>query len=276
LKKEKPTRQAVHEEPLAWIRQHVHEEYGIYFPESKIYSLKSKLQRRVRNLELEDVAEYARHLRDNPDEVPYFLDAITTNKTKFFREPKHWHFMEEELIPAWRGKNEIRIWSGACSSGEEPYTMAILLEEAHRNHSTYPRYRVLASDISEEVLRRGSRGIYHNRDLQPVKKYNSQFVSRYFDRDPQGNFQVNRDIRRKVYFRQFNLTFKSNPFSRKFDLIVLKNVLIYFDNEMIQNVIDNSTELLADNGHLIISHTESLHEIEHSLGKISPSIFQKR
>ncbi len=266
---------SVSEEPLAWIRQHVHAEYGIYFPENKLYSLESKLKRRVRKLDLEGIGDYAGYLRDNPDEVPYFLEAITTNKTKFFRETKHWDFLENKIIPRWRKKNKLRIWSAACSSGEEPYTIAILLEEAKQKYSDFPGYQILASDISEEIIRVGARGIYPSQALNPVRQYDKNFVGKYFERDEQGNYRVLDHIREQIYFRQFNLKFKSNPFRRKFDLIITKNVLIYFDQQMIQNVVANSEQLLNPGGLFFISHTESLHEVDHKLNKIQPSIFQK-
>ena len=263
------------DEPLAWIRQHVHEKYGIYFPENKLYSLQSKLKRRVRELELEDIEQYAEYFRDNPDEVPYFLDAVTTNKTKFFREEKHWEFMEEELLAEWKDKSDLRIWSAACSSGEEPYTVGMLLEEAKKSYTGFPSYRILASDISEEVLRVGARGIYFEKDLNPIRSYSPGFVSEYLEEEEEGKYRVIDKIRNNVYFRQFNLKFDRDPFRYKFDLIIVKNVLIYFDREMIENVILNCEDLLADDGILYISHTESINDIDHNLDKIQPSIFRK-
>ncbi|MFB6356857.1 MAG: protein-glutamate O-methyltransferase CheR [bacterium] len=265
------------EDALEFIRRHVHENYGIYFPDEKLYSLKSKLERRMTKVDCESLRDYADYLQGNPDEIPFFLDAITTNKTYFFREPNHWKYFEEHLIPAWKDQSEVRIWSAACSSGEEPYTASILMEEALRQGiiNLPSDYKVLGSDVSEQVLRVGSRGIYSRDQVQKVREYRVSFAEHYFEEDEQSNYRVSESLQNHVYFRQFNLVFNGNPFRKQFDLILLRNVLIYFDQEMIQNVIRHCEQLLSPGGYLFIGHTETIREIDHTLEKQAPSIFQK-
>ncbi|MFP4687736.1 MAG: CheR family methyltransferase [bacterium] len=264
------------ESPLLWIKDYVHREYGLYFSERKMFTLESKLKRRVYQLELDSIEEYAEYFRGNPDEVPFFLDTVTTNKTDFFRELPHWHYFEQELIPAWQDKKEIRIWSAACSSGEEPYTAGLLLErEKRKSRYDIPPYRILASDISEEVLRQGTRAVYPDKSLEPVRKYDPSLSSDFFHRDQQTNYRLDDSVKENVFFRQFNLKFKNRPFRKKFHLIMVRNVLIYFDQAMIQNVISNCERLLVDKGILMISHTETLQGIDHDLNQVKTSIFQK-
>ncbi len=264
------------EKPLLWIKDYVHREYGLYFSERKLFTLESKLKRRAYQLDLDSLEEYAAYLRGNPDEVPFFLDAVTTNKTDFFREIPHWHYFEQELIPAWQDESELRIWSAACSSGEEPYTAALLLErERRKSRYKVPPYRILASDISEEVLRQGISAVYPDKSLEPVRKYDQSLIKNFFHRDQQGNYRLDDSIKSNVFFRQFNLKFKNRPFRKKFHLIQVRNVLIYFDQDMIQNVISNCERLLTDGGILMISHTETLQGIEHNLEQVKTSIFQK-
>ncbi|MFB6345893.1 MAG: protein-glutamate O-methyltransferase CheR [bacterium] len=260
------------ENPLKWIRQHLHSNYGIYFPEEKLYSLRSKLKRRCRELGLNSIQEYAQHLAGDPDEIPYFLDTITTNKTYFFREDVHWQFLEKQLhnsgIP---GDGEIRVWSAACSSGEEAYSAAMVLD----NHGSSRPFRILATDVSEKIIRVGARGIYPKADLEPLREYNPRLKSLYFEPHSGRTVRLRKKLRSKVFFRQFNLKFCTNPFERSFDVILLRNVLIYFDQEMIQSVISHCEELLAEDGYLIIGVTENLHNIQHGLIKVQPSIFRK-
>jgi chemotaxis protein methyltransferase CheR len=256
--------------PLQRIRRHVHEEYGIYYPDEKTSVLRSSLRPRVQEVELDSLREYADFLEDNPDEIPAFLDAITTNKTYFFREEDHWTFMDEQFLEDRPFEEPLRIWSAACSSGEEPYTAAFLTHD-----SSVQQYRILASDISEKILRTGTRGIYTGEDLEPVDDYCNHFRDLYFEETDTGVYRVRDVIKKNVHFRQFNLTFDSNPFQRGFDLILLRNVLIYFDDEMIRNVIRHCERLLNPGGYLFIGHTENIDSVDHGLKYVQPSIFRK-
>lgn len=263
---------SLEEAPLKWLRDHLHEQYGIYFPEEKLYSLESKIKRRFQKLGLESLLKYVKHLKGNPDEVPFFLDAVTTNKTYFFREQVHWDFVRDQILPDWESRSDlIRVWSAACSSGQEAYSVAMLLEDSPAPIS----YKILASDISEKIIRVGSRGIYSSRAREKVRDFDPTFEERFFNEYEGASYRVIEAIRRHVYFRQFNLKFHSNPFRKAFDLIMLRNVLIYFDTEMIQNLIHHCENLLKKGGFLFIGHTETLMDVSHSLKKIQPSIYRK-
>lgn len=262
------------DEQLRRFRDELYDEYGIYFPEKKFYQLRAKLGKRLRRLDLESLEEYRQYLRESSGEISKFLDVISTNTTRFYREPRHWDFMREELFERWRNRSKILGWSAACSSGEEPYTLAALCEQARsRDHSF--DYRVLATDLSEGVLRRGKRGLYSARALEPLKDLDPGVVPEFFTRGDRGKFRVEQRLRDRVVFRQFNLKTPSYPYEDKFDLILLRNVIIYFDQKMTEHVIENLAAALRPGGHLFVGHSESLSRLNHSLEKVRPAIYRR-
>ncbi len=263
------------QEALRRFRDDLYEDYGIYFPEKKFYQLKAKIGKRLRRLGLESVEEYENYLDDNPGEVSDLLDVISTNTTKFYRESKHWEFVNQELISRWeKSRRKVLAWTAACSSGEEPYTLALFLEWARRQGANFD-YRILATDLSENVLRRGIKGKYPTKSLVTFKNENPRLVEEFFGPEKGGQREINKEIQAKVKFRKFNLKSSNYLYKNKFDLVILRNVVIYFDNEMTGYVIENLTRSLKSGGHLFTGHSESLSQIDHSLDKIKPAIYQK-
>lgn len=261
---------------LQTIRSYVHEEFGIYFPPGKLYSLEAKIRKRARSLGLPSMEEYAEFLSQTQEEVPRFLDVVSTNKTHFFREPKHWQYMKDVLIPRWQKQSQVRVWSAACSSGEEPYTVAMLLEDAVSGDHTPPssfQYRILATDISPSVLQKGQRGQYDSRDLEAVREFRPGYVVRFYESVGKEQYQVKEQLRQKVTFRQFNLK-KPFPVRRSFDLVLCRNVLIYFDQKMIEELIRKFETVLAPGGHLFIGHTETLNSISTQLERVQPAVYR--
>lgn len=261
----------IEDEPLKWINRRIHDEYGIFVPREKLGQLKSKLKRRLNRLGLDDLQEYAQLLETHPDEEPRLVDVITTNKTYFFRERAHWDFFRDRLIPQWRKSRDlVRIWSCACSSGEEPYSAAMILED---QPGSFP-YKILASDLCESILRVGSRGVYAEDALDSVRKYKPEYVEKFFSRKGD-QFRVADRIRDKIHFRRFNLQFHSNPFKNRFDLILLRNVLIYFNESVIRRVVDRCFSLLRPKGYLFVGHTEVLNSMCHSFEKVRPAVYRR-
>lgn len=261
-------------------RDHIYQEYGIFFPESKFYSLESKLLKRLRTLGIEDLVAYEDYLHDHSEEVAAFLDSVSTNTTKFYREVRHWEFFEEELIPAWTSDSgQINLWSAACSTGEEPYTAAMILDDRLRSNRDQPissaPYRVLGTDLSEEAVRSGLKGVVNDRALRPLDNHKPGYRDRYFEPIGDSRYQVAETIRDQVVFRQFNLKSEHYPYRNTFDLILIRNVLIYFDEAMTEHVIHHLTQALKDGGHLFTGHSETLNNISHSLNKVQPAIYQK-
>ncbi len=251
-------------------RNDLYEKYGIFFPDKRFYQLKAKVDKRLRRLDLNSIEEYEEYLAANPDEISDLIDVISTNTTQFYREQRHWEFFINKLIPAWRKKSRVRIWSAACSSGEEPYTAAMILEQKLDSD-----YRILATDLSRNVVGRGMRGIYRKLDLMPLEKAQPGTLENCCEKLPSGEYKIARRIRDKVIFRTFNLKSNKYPYTNKFDLAMVRNVLIYFDNKMTRHVIKNLNRSLVPGGHLFVGHSESLNNIETRLQKVKSAIYSK-
>lgn len=268
------------DESLLDIRNYLKERYGISFEYEKLYSLEHKLERRLRALSLEDFSEYERYLKDNSDEIHNFLDEVSTNKTAFFREPKHWEFLIEEVFPEWVTRKEpIKAWSIPCASGEEPYSLAMLADDYLENGPKRQKkqsVKILASDISRDVLRSARLGKYDERRLRQVREFDDRYPKKYFREGKNGKYVIDGKLKSDITLRTFNLNKKKYPIEKTFDLILCRNVLIYFETSVITHVIDQLSRCLKPDGYLFIGHTESLYDIDHDLRKINPSIFQKR
>lgn len=237
-----------------------------------MFLLQSKLRKLARQQNCGSLEEYYTVLREDETEIPRLLDQISTNKTDFFREQNHWTFLRNQILPGYE-RSSFRTWSAACSSGEEPFSLGMELEE-HRRQSALENYRILGTDLSNEILRKAVEGTYRPEEIQPVRNYRPDFVSRYFESSSSG-YRVDPDLQDRVCFRTFNLRTAQYPFSGTFQLILCRNVLIYFDDEMIEHVINQLTRCLETGGYLMIGHTENLNAIDHSLTKVRPAIFRK-
>jgi chemotaxis protein methyltransferase CheR len=268
------------DESLIGIRNYLEEHYGISFEYEKLYSLEHKLKRRLRALSLNGFSEYEQYLKDNNEEINKLLDEVSTNKTAFFREPKHWEFLLETVFPEWITRDEtIKAWSVPCSSGEEPYSLAMVADdylENGRSHQNNQSVNILASDVSRDVLRSARLGKYNKKRLRQVRKYDDRYPEKYFEPTGNGQYVIDGKLKSDVTLRTFNLNEKKYPIEKTFDLILCRNVLIYFEKNVISHVVDKLSNCLNSKGYLFIGHTESLYDIDHDLRKIQPSVFQKR
>lgn len=271
---------------LRTLRDWLHEDYGIYFNNKKLYSLSNKIDQRIRQVPVETLPEYVQYLRQHPDEeIQEFLDCVSTNKTFFFREPKHWNFLVEQVLPSLKTSETVKMWSAACSSGEEPYTLAMLLDDHlignssgshHITNSRSSNFKILATDIAREAVLQGQKGVYSENKIKSVREHDQSYLSRYFEAaEDEDNYRVREHIRESVTFRKFNLKSSSYPYPNSFSLILCRNVLIYFDDEMIEHVIDQLTSCLEPGGYLFVGHSESLQNIDHDLKKIRPAIYRR-
>ncbi len=264
------------------LREYLHTDYGIYFSDEKLYSLRNKLERRIRRLpSVKNLEEYESYLENNTDEIPYLLDEISTNKTAFFREKKHWDFLTQRIVPEWQNRHKkIKAWSAACSTGEEPYSLAMWMDHHLDGHfdGNQPESggsaQVLASDISRQALQDAKNGIYDSKRIEQVREYHPKFPKRYF-RPRNDQFVVQDSLKDVLTLRKFNLSHKRYPFKDVFDLIMCRNVLIYFDSEMIEHVIEQMTNCLTRKGYLFLGHTESIQDIDHRLTKVQPAVYRK-
>lgn len=214
------------------------------------------------------------------DALIELLDQVSTNLTYFFREPAHFDFMSKSFFPEimakkkTRNQKRIRIWSAACSSGEEPYSLAITAREAIGDDTSWD-LKILATDLSTRMLRKGIEGRYNR---QEVMRAPGQIVSKYFSRGgdrQQPAYQVNDDVRRLVTFRRLNLLQDSYPFSGLFDLIVCRNVMIYFDHPTKEALLKRFHRYLDAGGYFFCGHAESLTSHEHLFKRVQVAVYRK-
>lgn len=237
----------------------VYHECGINLHEGKQQLLQARLSKRLRKTGIKTVKEYMKVLENNEQELIDFLDAVSTNHTYFFRESHHFECLDN---------THMNIWCAACSSGEEPYSLAVYCMEKGFRPS------ILATDISTNVLKIGERGVY---PMERARTMPRNILQRYFQKGHgrwEDYIKVKDEIRRMVTFRRFNLVTDKPPV-HEFDVIFCRNVLIYFDNNVKEKVINRLFGLLKWNGFFIIGGAESLNSIRHGYKYVKPSVYRK-
>jgi len=244
--------------------------------------LANRLRKRLRALGLACYDEYCAVLRSDrgPEEVEHLVDLISTNHTKFFREPEHFTFLTNRILPELSPRlaaagTRLRIWSAAASSGEEPYTLAIVLAEFFREHPAVD-WQVEASDISHRMLEHARAAIY---PLDRVPPSFPELLKRYFQKgvgDRAGTCRVKAELRKRVRFQRINLFQAEYPLPRDQHVIFCRNVMIYFDPASRATLVQKLARQLAPGGLLVIGHSESLLGIRHDLEPVRQSVFRKR
>ncbi|HIW35621.1 MAG TPA: protein-glutamate O-methyltransferase CheR [Candidatus Treponema faecavium] len=233
----------------------IYDESGITFSDTNRSILDSRLKERLREKNLASVQDYYRLIMSNREEMKYLLDSVTTNLTRFFRNQPQFdaleHYVIPHLIEAKKSKfdTKIRIWSAGCSTGEEPYTIAMLLEDILPPPYTY---QIIASDISLKSLMVGQAGFYPESRIAGIP---DKYLKRFFTKKDSG-YQVSDVLMKKIKFDYHNLKFDSGV--RNLDVIFCRNVLIYFDDAAQKTVIDHFWEDMSPMSYLFIGHSESL------------------
>jgi chemotaxis protein methyltransferase CheR len=259
----------------------IYNETGIWLSESKTALLCGRLARRLRALEFKSLREYYELVvrSDQHEERVRMIDAITTNETRFFREPKHFDYLIGTLFPLWRKlagqglrSKRIRVWSAGCSSGEEPYSLAMVLAENFPPSEGWDT-RILATDISTRVLAIGQEGVYRITGAADIPRDMLQTFMLKGHSEHEGKMKVVRAIREMVEFRRLNLGDDVYPVKDTFDAIFCRNVLIYFDASSKTRVVDNLVRHLAPQGLLFIGHAENLHSITEGLKSVAPTVY---
>lgn len=262
----------------------VQEAIGVRLPRSKRLMVESRLRRRIAELGLADVDAYFRHLFDNgalSAELETIFDAVTTNKTDFFREAQHFIHLTERLIPARLSRRQaqgrssmFKVWSAASSTGAEAYTAAMVLADRESRRGAF-EWRILGTDINRRVLAEAQRAIYPDAMVQPVPdRFRDRFLMRGTGAQA-GHWRVVPDLRRRVAFRQLNLMDSQYPVDNDLDVIFLRNVLIYFSDADQAAVIGRLVGHLASQGHLIVGHAESMVVRHPALRQIGPAVYRK-
>ncbi len=257
----------------------VQREAGIFLSPVKKALLVGRLAKRLRELGLATYREYYERAASDPAELVRMLDCISTNETHFFREPRHFQFLEEEIFPRWRAEADAglrprraRIWSAACSTGEEPYTLAMVLLAAFPPSSGWD-LDILASDISTRVLERGRNALYPISKAHEIpERYRKAFMLRGVA-DQAGLMRAGPEIRGLVRFSRVNLNDAAWPGLGEFDVVFCRNVLIYFAPATKERVVGRLIERLKPGGHLFLGHAESLIGMAHPVRSVLPTVY---
>lgn len=267
---------AISAEEFERFRTLIYDESGIALNDQKQGLVASRLSKRLRQLGLSTFSEYYEELMRDPqrEEFTRMLDLISTNKTDFFREPKHFDFLREEILPKLAQEKQVRIWSSACSTGEEPYTIAMTVHDGVSDPSHWD-CKILATDLSTRVLAKAAAGIY---DEERVRDVPPDIVRRHFlcgRGKSAGQLKVKPHLVSMVRFRHLNLMDEQFPIKSPLDLIFCRNVMIYFDRPTQERLVNKFYRYLKPGGHLFIGHSESLQWVNHPFKTVAPTIYWK-
>jgi chemotaxis protein methyltransferase CheR len=258
---------------------YVTREYGIKLPMAKKPMLESRLNKKVKTLGLSSYKEFLDFIfseQGKQGELYHVIDLITTNKTDFFREAAHFNFLTRDFLPAYKaehGRNNLKIWSAGCSTGEEPYTIVMAMEE-YRKRYTDTTYSLVASDVSLRALQTAYEGIY---DLEKIEPVPLELKRSYFSRNIANPkvVRVKPQYRKRVQFRRINfMDTQYNMLKADFDLIFCRNVLIYFDKENQERVINKFCSHLKPGGLLFLGHSESIIGMSVPLKQVRPTVYR--
>lgn len=257
-------------------RSLVYDKAGIFLHEGKEALIQSRLGKRMRALGIDTHKQYLDFvIQDNTgEEIVQMLDAISTNVTSFFRESKHFDVLSE-LLHKWSGSGQknFKFWSAACSSGEEPYSMAMVINDALGSFNS--DYKILATDISTRVLEKSQQGIYDKEKLQQIPpKYRERFFERHSENGTT-HYIVKDALKKIISFRRINLSTTPFPMKGPFDVVFCRNVMIYFDNIVRKNLLDEVHRLLKPGGYLMVGHAESLTGMMSTFKSVMPSVYVK-
>jgi chemotaxis protein methyltransferase CheR len=260
------------DEEFAGFQRFIFEEAGISLSSSKKALVGGRLAKRLRQHRLSCYSDYLRLLRCDSasGELQVAIDLLTTNETYFFREPKHFEVLREEALQARHAGRPLRAWSAACSSGEEAYSIAMVLADAMSEHG----WDVLGTDISSRVLERARIGHYALGRAQHIPRdYLRRFCLKGIDAQD-GTMLIERGLRQRVQFMHLNLN-APLPQLGSFDVIFLRNVLIYFSAQTKRQVVARVLAQLRPGGLFCIGHSESLHDITRAVVQLSPAVYRK-
>lgn len=262
------------------LSRYIYDYSGIKMPVTKITMLEGRLRRRLRATGIGTLDAYCEFLfkKDGlATESTYLIDAVTTNKTDFFREPKHFEYMEQIALPEMlaAGHKRLRFWSSACSTGAEPYTMAMVLQEFAKANREID-YRILATDLSTDVLEVARRGVYPRDMVMPAVAQNLQQKYVMIPRERgRTDVRISPNLRAKVGFARLNLMDDSYPVGDLMHMIFCRNVLIYFDKPTQAKVLSRLCNCLLPGGYLFVGHSESVTGIQLPVKQVANTVFRK-
>jgi len=254
-------------------------ELGIKMPDIKRTMLQSRLQKRVHDLQKPSFKEYLDFVfsKEGASEKIVMMDIVTTNKTDFFRESLHFSFLEDSVLPGYikeSGKQFLKVWSAGCSSGEEPYTIAMVLTELREKYRDFD-FHITGSDISTRMLRKAETAIYAEERVAPVS---DSFKRKYLlksKNDDSKTVRIVPELRSKVSFSKLNFMDDQYSLNDQFDIIFCRNVLIYFDRKTQEDVINKLCVKLKPGGYFFLGHSESITNYNVPLKQVKSTVFIK-
>ena len=260
----------------------IEQRYGIKMPSSKKFMVQARLQKRLHELEYEDFNDYINYIfsPQGRDEILRMIDEVTTNKTEFFREADQFEALYELVLPEIiKGKQEgaknVNIWSAGCSTGEEPYSIAMICSEFFSATDGGFDYQILATDLSQKVLDHARQAIYYKKDIAAIPLSLRKKYLLKSKKQPQEVFRIIPEIRSKVEFKQHNLIKKRDFMDRTFDIIFCRNVIIYFDKSRQTELFKKFHQYLNPGGFLFIGHSETLMNSDVPFELVKPKIYRK-
>lgn len=257
----------------------VYQQSGIKMPPIKRIMLQSRLQKRLRELKIESFKAYVDFVfspEGQKNEIIHMLDVVSTNKTDFYREPVHFDFLKGTVLPEFITKSNktFKVWSAGCSSGEEPYTIAITLNE-FKNNNTGFNYSILGTDISTQILQKAALAIYKEERIANIPlELKKKYFLKSKDRENK-TVRVIKDLRNTVRYQRLNFMDPAYNIPDVFDIIFCRNVLIYFNRETQAEVIMKLCQKIKSGGYLVIGHSESIIGLDLPLKQIKPTIYKR-
>lgn len=260
------------------LKDFIYKECGINIIDSKKTMLEARLQKRLRKLDLKSFSLYCDYLFSSEgmqEELTDMIDQVTTNKTDFFREPAHFEYLSRTVLPNFaRTRKKVFIWSAGCSSGEEPYTMAMVLNE-FANYNRGFNFLILATDISTRVLDKARLAVYDEERISPVPSdMKKKYLLRSKDRT-KSLYRIVPALREQIRFRRLNFMDSDFGFREPMDIIFCRNVIIYFDKPTQEKLLNKFCRYLSHGGYLFMGHSETLFGMNVPLTQVAPTIYRR-
>lgn len=253
----------------------IHDLTGITIATNRNSMIEGRLRKRVTGLQLQSYESYLKLVKEDRSEQVFFIDLVTTNETYFFRTPRIWEYIENKFLPNWLAthpKQVFLVWSAASSSGEEAHTLGIVCQAFKEKNPTF-LYQIFGSDISNEMVRLCQSGHYSGRSIESFRTTKPEYFGKYMRKIDDESYQVIPEIKSRLRFQQHNL-FRAFQSKDRFDLILIRNVLIYFKSDDQEKVISLIEPRLSEGGLMIIGESESLTHIKTSFKSVEPLVYK--
>lgn len=267
----------IQEKEFRQFAEYIRSNYGINFKDEKKMLIEGRLGHLLASMNIKSLSEYMDYVKSDKSgkAASLMLDKITTNYTYFMREPEHFKYFKEFVLP-YLSKTvkdkDLRIWSAACSTGEEPYTLAMIMDEYFGVNKSLWNTEVLATDISQRALDMAKKGVY---DKEKVSNLPKAWKKLYFKDYDDQQYILTEEIRKQVVFANLNLMDTSFPFRRKMHVIFCRNAMIYFDNKAKEKLIQNLYDITEPGGYLFIGHSEGLNRETMRYRYVMPAVYRK-